>query len=454
MNNTETKLEIAKAMLLMRFPFFGYIVSRLNISRDDKVGTFAIDSHCNVSYNHKFLQLLSDENLLAVLAHEALHAVFMHFTHFSKDINHTIMNLAMDIEINDILVNLEKMGLHTSNILDFDGSAKQNTQHKITGFAPDKNGDFIVICKKKKHTIKCRNKSSIEIYDELYDILKDIIKEPKRICVPIPDGKDGANNNNANSSNGGDTPSSNNIKGFDEHNFGELSDSEKLEETTQWGEILIGADVYQESINPEKKRSPNGSWYQRYIDKILKPQVDWRAVLRKHLIELIPFNYTYNIPAKKSYAINVYEPKILRKPLGVTVCIDVSGSISDKELQTFLSEVVGVAKSAPEIAIRRLYWSTIVDEKNDQVFTRKDLSKLFTPAKNIHSTGGTEISCVQEYLKQHRNRNTENLVIYLTDGYVENNPQMNKKSFVVVSKSGSVDIFKQAKIPCVQITKD
>ena len=430
MKNDETKLEIAKAILLMRFPFFGYIVSRLNISRNDSVGTFAIDSHCNVSYNNNFLQQLSDTNLLAVLAHEALHAVFMHFTHFSKDINHTIMNLATDIEINDILVNLEKMDLPTTNVLNFDDNTKLNTQHKFAVLAPNKNGDFIVIYKKKKYTIKCRNKSSIEIYDELYDILKDIVKE-------------------SNSSIG----ISNNPNGFDEHNFDEISDSDKLEEESKWGEVLIGADVYQESINPEKKRSPNGCWYQRYIDKILKPQVDWRAVLRKHLIELIPFNYTYNTPAKKSYAINVYEPKILRKPLGVTVCIDVSGSISDKELQTFLSEVVGVAKSAPEIAIRRLYWSTIVDEKNDQIFTRKDLSKLFTPAKKIHSTGGTEISCVQKYLDKHRNRQTENLVIYLTDGYVEDNPQMNKKSFVVVSKNGSVDIFKQAKIPCVQMTK-
>ena len=239
--------------------------------------------------------------------------------------------------------------------------------------------------------------------------------------------------------------------GFDDHDIGKLSDSERIEEEAKWGETLISADVYQESVNPEKKRTANGTWYQRYIDKILKPQVDWRAVLRKHLIELIPFDYTYNIPAKKSYAINVYEPKILRKPLGVTVCIDVSGSIGEEELRELLSEVVGVAKAASEISIRRLYWSTEVDEKNDEVFTRKNIRQLFTPAKKIHTTLGTNISCVQKYLEKHRDRKTENLIIYLTDGYVEKSPTICKKSFVVISQKGIENIFQNKKIPFVKM---
>ena len=439
MENQELRLEIAKTMLLMRFPFFGYIVSRLNISKNDKIGTFAINERCDVFYSPKFLDKLSDSNLLTVLAHEALHAVFMHFTHFSKTIDHDIMNLACDIEINDILVNIENMNMPMASVLDIDGSGgkipnENQADDEICGFAPNKEGNFVIIYKQKNYIIKCRDKSSIEIYDELYDILQKIKKE-YAYQLPFSGNMKGG------------------PRGFDEHQIGELSKSEQAEEENRWGEVLIGADVYQDSVNPKKTRTPNGCWYKRYIDKILTPQVDWRAVLRKYLIELIPFNYSYNLPARKSYAINIYEPKILRKPLGITVCIDVSGSIGTKELQEFLSEVVGIAKTSNEISIRRLYWSTVVDDKNDEVFTRKNLRQLFTPSKNIHTTGGTTISCVKEYLDRHRDRKNENLVIYLTDGYVENKPQMHKKSLVIISPNGSDEIFKKTKIPFVKMKK-
>ena len=475
MEEYELRLEVAKAMLLMRFPFFGYIVSRLNISRDDKVGTFAIDERCNVFYNRKFLQKLSDENLLTVLAHEALHAVFLHFTHFSKSINHSIMNLAADIEINDILVNIEKMDFPMASVINLGGRKSDETAHlanvsQIAGFAPDANGDFIVLRDRNKRIIKCRNKSSVEIYYELSDMFKKSTTHQLRkesastksaksdsadgnLLLPFPDEDENPSSENQS---GKGIPLDNSIpNGFDEHKIGEIPDSDRADEESKWGEILIGANIYQESIVSEKIRSPNGHWYQRYIDKILKPKIDWRAVLRRHLIDIIPFNYSYGIPSKKSYAINVYEPKILQKPLGITVCIDISGSIGKEELQKFLSEIVGVAKatSTREISIRRLFWSTKVDEKNDEIFTSKNYKRIFTQSKIISSTGGTRISCVKEYLDKHRNKSTENLIIYLTDGIVESQPSMPKRSFIVISEAGKGDVFKAAKIPFVKMNK-
>ena len=240
--------------------------------------------------------------------------------------------------------------------------------------------------------------------------------------------------------------------GIDVHKFEEIPpEAERIEESSKWNETLLSADLYQQDINPSKSYSSGDCWYGRYISAILKPQIDWRAVLRKNLIELIPFDYTYNMPAKKSYAIGVYEPRILRKPLGVTVCIDVSGSIGQEELTEFLSEVVGVAKAASEISIRRLFWSTIVDERNDEVFTRKNLRKLFAPAKNINSTGGTYISCVQEYLEKNPNKNTESLHIFLTDGFVGDH-NLPKKSLIVISPNGT-DEYLKGFAPTIKMNK-
>ena len=428
------RIEAAKAGLFVRFPFFGYIVARLNISENSETETLCIDERCNVYYNPDFTAKMTDANLLAVLAHEALHAVFLHTVFFRETIDRSIMNFAADLEVNDIIANLENMDLPMKTMHNLD-TGKGNNSSPIAGYAPNREGVFVFVKNNKRKAVKCRGRSSLEIYDEIYPILKD-----ENISYADGNGVGGGKRKIAG--------------GFDEHSFGEIqSEMERLDIEAKWSETLIGADLYRQSVEPNKDFGGGGCWYGRYIDAILRPQVDWRTVLRRHLIELIPFDYSYNSPAKKSYATGFYEPKILRKPLGVTVCIDVSGSIGDEELREFLGEVVGVAKASSEISIRRLYWSTEVDEKNDEIFTRRNLRRLFVPAENIHSTGGTCISCVQEYLEAHRDRNTESLFIFLTDGYVEDDPQMPKKCLAVISDSGNESTLQAANIKTIKMNK-
>lgn len=496
------RLETAKAGLFVNFPFFGYIVARLNISENSGIHTLCIDSRCNVQYNKDFVGKMSEANLLAVLAHEALHAVFLHTINFSENIDPEVMNFAADLEVNDIIANLEHMDFPMNTMLNVD-SGEGNNKSEIAGFAPDMNGIFTFIKDGKRIDIKCRKRSCIEIYDDIYQILKDFEFEcgagdsPDNNDESYPDasydqegedsgdqegegsgdqegegsgGQEGEGSGGKGQSGGSGSKQqtkcesdANNKEGkrrrklhinsgIDVHKFEEIpSEAERVEESSKWNETLLSADLYQQDINPSKSYGSGGCWYDRYISAILKPQIDWRAVLRKNLIELIPFDYAYNMPAKKSYAIGVYEPRILRKPLGVTVCIDVSCSIGQEELTEFLSEVVGVAKAASEISIRRLFWSTIVDERNDEVFTRKNLRKLFAPAKNINSTGGTYISCVQEYLEKNPNRNTESLHIFLTDGFVGDH-NLPKKSLIVISPNGT-DEYLKGFAPTIKMNK-
>lgn len=478
------RLETAKASLFVNFPFFGYIVARLNISENSGIPTLCIDSRCNVQYNKDFVGKMSDANLLAVLAHEALHAVFLHTIDFYENIDPEVMNFAADLEVNDIIVNLEHMDFPMNTMLNVD-SGEGNNKSEIAGFAPDMNGIFTFIKDGKRIDINCRKRSCIEIYDDIYQILKNFEfgygagdfhdnndeSYPDASYDQEGEGsgdqesgrKEGQSGGSGSKQQAKSESDANNKEGkrrrklhinsgIDVHKFEEIPpEAERIEESSKWNETLLSADLYQQDINPSKSYSSGDCWYGRYISAILKPQIDWRAVLRKNLIELIPFDYTYNMPAKKSYAIGVYEPRILRKPLGVTVCIDVSGSIGQEELTEFLSEVVGVAKAASEISIRRLFWSTIVDERNDEVFTRKNLRKLFAPAKNINSTGGTYISCVQEYLEKNPNKNTESLHIFLTDGFVGDH-NLPKKSLIVISPNGT-DEYLKGFAPTIKMNK-
>lgn len=152
----------------------------------------------------------------------------------------------------------------------------------------------------------------------------------------------------------------------------------------------------------------------------------------------MPFDFSYEKPAARSYAVGFYEPHILRKPLGITVCIDVSGSITNKTLEMFVSEIVNIAKQVNDIKIRRLAWSTNVSF--DDIFTRRNISEL-VESGGLVSGGGTEISCVKKYVDENPDIQTSSLFVFLTDGIVGNEFSLPKKSLVVISPDGNDSSF-------------
>lgn len=249
-----------------------------------------------------------------------------------------------------------------------------------------------------------------------------------------------ANNNeideeNSSSNVGEDGQSgTNNPFGFDEHNDNDVSDEEKNDLASQWEDVIICAQGHQEMQSPNNVRGYGNDFFKRFIKKLLKPQVDWRAVLRRYLQNIMPFDFSYEKPAARSYAVGFYEPHILRKPLGITVCIDVSGSITNKTLEIFISEIVNIAKQVNDIKIRRLAWSTNVS--SDEVFERRNISEL-GEFGSIVSGGGTEISCVKKYVDENPDIQTSSLFVFLTDGIVGNEFSLPKKSLVVISPTAT-----------------
>ncbi len=253
-----------------------------------------------------------------------------------------------------------------------------------------------------------------------------------------------ANNNEINeensSSNVGEDGQSgtNNPFGFDEHNDNDVSDEEKNDLASQWEDVIVCAQGHQEMQSLNNVRGYGNDFFKRFIRKLLKPQVDWRAVLRRYLQNIMPFDFSYEKPAARSYAVGFYEPHILRKPLGITVCIDVSGSITNKTLEIFVSEIVNIAKQVNDIKIRRLAWSTNVS--SDEVFERRNISEL-GEFGSIVSGGGTEISCVKKYVDENPDIQTSSLFVFLTDGIVGNEFSLPKKSLVVISPDGNDESF-------------
>lgn len=239
----------------------------------------------------------------------------------------------------------------------------------------------------------------------------------------------------------------NNPFGFDEHNDENVSDEEKSELTMQWEDVITLAQSHQEIQSSHNERGQSNDLFKRFVKKLLKPQVDWRVVLRRHLQNVMPFDFSYDKPALRSYAVGFYEPHILRKPLGITVCVDISGSINDKTLEIFISEIVNIAKQVNDIKIRRLAWSTSVSA--DDIFIRRNISDL-GEFGNLVSGGGTDISCVKEYVEENPDSQTASLFVFLTDGIVGNDFELPTKSLIIISPNGNDEVFDES-IPVVKM---
>jgi predicted metal-dependent peptidase len=98
----EEKLSTAKAYLMLKHPFYASIVLRLKLQEVDNCPTMFTDGKM-LGYNAKFVSKLPKMELVAVLAHEAEHVLFLHFARMAnRDIQ--LWNMAGDYAINGHLM--------------------------------------------------------------------------------------------------------------------------------------------------------------------------------------------------------------------------------------------------------------------------------------------------------------------------------------------------------------
>jgi len=166
-------------------------------------------------------------------------------------------------------------------------------------------------------------------------------------------------------------------------------------------------ELLSEAYTYAKMQGKEPAGFDRLVTEVLKPKVDWKAVLRRYLTQMIPCDYTFLKPSRKS------PPKIILP--GITkaeqveafVAVDTSGSISDEELAQFLSEIKWVARNYPSINLTLVSCDAEI-QTEDQIKSRYELEK-FKPKGG----GGTDFRPVFELAMKKRVK----LVIYFTDGY-------------------------------------
>jgi predicted metal-dependent peptidase len=350
------KLVTARIGLLLRAPFFGNLATRMNlVNADEWCGTAATDGR-RFYYNSEFVNNLPLKQLEFLVGHEVLHAVYDHMSR-RQDRDPTIWNIADDYCVNWDLV-----------------------EQRI--------GDKIPVA---LYDAKYRDMSAEEVYDDLYKNANKInINElAKRL--------------------------------LDDHlgnNVGD-EDSEDKRPTLTAEEQREIRDEIKEAILAAASASPGNipGGVKRLIKALTEPVMNWRELLEQQMQSTIKNDFTWLRPSRRSWHLDAIMPGMkFGEQIDVVVGIDTSGSITDKDLQIFLSEIKGIMESYDEYQIHVMGWDTQVH--NTQVFTNDNLEDIttFQPGGG----GGTEPSCVWHYL-QDNNIEPKKLIMFTDYCFYESN---------------------------------
>ena len=124
----------------------------------------------------------------------------------------------------------------------------------------------------------------------------------------------------------------------------------------------------------------------RLVNDLLKPKVDWRSVLRNFLVTRAKVDWSYAKPKRRFLAEDIYLPSLNGVQIGkIVVAVDCSGSIDDKTLQRFATELRSICQDVLPTEVQVMYFDSEV--LRTDVFPQGE-----TPEINPVGGGGTAFS--------------------------------------------------------------
>ncbi|GAA3367590.1 VWA-like domain-containing protein [Streptomyces sannanensis] len=164
----------------------------------------------------------------------------------------------------------------------------------------------------------------------------------------------------------------------------------------------------------QRSRGTLPAGWQRWVEEILEPTVDWRQALSGAVREAAAWaggavDYTYRRPSRRTPALRGVVLPSLRRPLPrVAVVIDTSGSMGDAELAAALAEVTGVLR---EVGVRGNRVTVLACDAGVHAVSRVTATEQIT----LGGGGGTDMRVGIDSALAARDR--PNIVIVLTDGF-------------------------------------
>lgn len=408
----EERITRAKIQMYQRSPFFSYILLHLKPQESDKVPSMGVNPKGDLLWNRKWIETLDDEEIIGVLAHETMHMALQHLDR-GKGKNREVFNVATDLVVNGML-------------------KRNNFKLPTSGVIPDYNDSFEIFNQTIK---KISEKSAEQVYDEIYPLFPKI-----KTIMTILSGSEkgnkksgGGKNKDKNSSSGMSQAEIKEgiekLKGFDKHVYGENGETEKEahKRKQDWKKIVAEAT----QLAKQQGKLPAG--IERHIEELLDSKVDWRTQLYKYVVAQIIHDYSWRMPGKRTASLGVYMPTTLRESVHIVVSIDTSGSISNADLKNFLSELLSIGTSFPNIKMDIIICDAEVHETYE--LTKDNVEDIV----NLKMSGGGGTSHIPIYDHVVDNIHDAKVLINFTDGYTsfpKNPEELPFDSLWVLDKHG------------------
>jgi len=366
-NKIIEKLVTARIGLLLRHPFFGNMATRMKlIDASDWCNTLATDGR-NFYYSNDFVNKLSVRECEFGFAHEVLHNVFDHLGRRDGR-EPQLSNIAADYAVNQIL------------------------KDERIGDVPN----FIKIFQDNKY----RGMSYEEIYDDLYSKATKInMSELGELLDEHLDG-DGDDDGYGN----GDDKDGEEVDGSGKGRP-RLTEEEKKQIRDEIKEAMVAA-----AQAAGAGKVPAG--VQRFIQSFTEPKMDWRQMLRMNIQSILKSNFSFSRPNRKSQHCGAILPGMMNEEtIDVSVAIDMSGSISNKQAQDFLSEVKGIMEEYKDFKLDLFCFDTEV--YNYVKFTGDNADEIMEYEPK--GGGGTDFDACYDFMKEEGIEPKR--FIMFTDGY-------------------------------------
>ena len=328
----------------------------------------------NKYYGRKFIEGLTDLNLRALILHENLHVALNHVGRFKKEYhkNPHNMNVCADYVVNDVINHLEDKALCELP----EGCLFEPKYHNWS----------------------------------VNEILRDMEKQ------------------SSSSDDGGQSD----LQPLDEHDFEgsgqEMTPQEQKEMTQKIENALKEGSILAGKV---------GGKIPRAIDELFEPKIKWEDVMRDFISSTCKGNdeYTWRKFNKRMMANDLYLPSMENESVGeLVIACDTSGSIGQKELTIFATELQSICRTITPDLIRLLWWDYEVC--SEQIFRPdqyEDISKIL----KVEGGGGTRLSCVSEYIIKEQIK-TDAIIVF-TDGWVEQDIQWNMSTPTLYIVNGRDD---------------
>ena len=197
---------------------------------------------------------------------------------------------------------------------------------------------------------------------------------------------------------------------FDDHDW------EAAKEMTEEDKRELERDIDEAVRQGSTIAGKVGSGGNRDLDELLKTKVDWRQALRE---------FVQNTCTGKDFSTfkrlnRRYISKRIAMPSGVqetVTCLaehnDMSGSIGAREQQIMISELAAICEQVKPDELHVSYWDTQVC--GYEKYVGAEIADVASKTKPVGG-GGTDVTCVPEYLKQHKIEPQASIVF--TDGHL------------------------------------